>query len=226
MIESVVSSAQSRKSRNHVTTSTESIESRYGKGLQFHYSHPAAAALVFGVLLAAVPIGRADVAFVGLALIGIGLYLFMRESAKTIRWFATPMIAVFGWLAIVSGSGSMARWTPAVDVSAAARAQAAAVTVTGAPLKADVQLTGAQFLISNGAQQPWTNVTLSLTGSDRAIYTSRLDRIDAGGTVVVQLGRFTGGDGHPFRTATIRPESLRIAAQLGDQGGTYAVRLR
>jgi ABC-type nickel/cobalt efflux system permease component RcnA len=210
-----------------VTIPANSTESRYGKGLQFQYSHAALAVFIVGLVLTIVPTGSAAVTLAGCAVLWLGLYLFMKESTKTIRWFATPMIAIFGWFIIASASGSMARWAPAGHAGAV-EAEAAQPTTTGAALNADVRLTGAQFLVTDRGQQPWTDVSLSLTGSDHGAYETRIDRVDAGQTVVVQLSRFATADGHPFRTATTKAQALTIEAHAGVGGepGTYTVRLR
>ena len=183
--------------------------------------------MVVGVALSTLPLGGAAVAFLGLVAFWFGLYLFMRESAKTIRWFATPMIAVFGWFVLVSGSGSLARWTPNAEVVAASRAEAVQATTSGADLHADVRLTGAQFLVTNNGQTPWTEIVFTLTGSDAKTYTLRMDRIEAGRTTAIQLPRFTTPDSHPFRMATTKPQALTLEAQGGNSGrGTYTVRWR
>lgn len=180
-----------------------------------------------GVVLSVVPARSAAVAIAGCVAVWLGLYVFMRESARTIRWFATPMIAVFGWFILVSASGSMAGWAPS-GKAAAIGTEPVQATASGASLDADVRLTGAQFLVTNRGQQPWTDVVLSLTGSDRVAYTTRADRVEAGQTVVVQLSRFAARDGHPFRTATTRPQALTIDARAGtgEQRGAYTVRWR
>lgn len=182
---------------------------------------------VVGVVLAVVPAGSAAIAIAGCAAIWIGLYIFMRESARTIRWFATPMIAIFGWFILISVSGSLAGWAPSGKAATVGTEPVQAAT-SGASLDAAVRLTGAQFLVTNRGHQPWTEVMLSLTGSDRATYTTRADRIDAGKTAVVQLSRFVASDGHPFRTATTKPQSLTIDARTepNEQRGTYTVRWR
>lgn len=210
-----------------MNTPVSPAEARYGKGLQFHYAHTALALFVIGVVLAVVPARSAMVAIAGCAAIWIGLYLFMRESARTIRWFATPMIAVFGWFILISVSGSLAGWAPS-GKAATAGTEPVQATTTGASLDADVRLTGAQFLVTNRGQQAWRDVVLSLAGSDHATYTTRADRVDAGQTAVVQLSRFAASDGHAFRTATTRPQSLTIEARTGtgEQRGTYTVRWR
>jgi hypothetical protein len=182
---------------------------------------------VLGVVLAIVPARSAALAIAGCAAIWIGLYIFMRESARTIRWFATPMIAIFGWFILISVSGSMAGWAPSGQ-PATVGTEPVQATTSGASLDADVRLTGAQFLVTNRGHQPWTDVMLSVTGSDHAIYTTRADRVDAGQTAVVQVSRFVASDGHPFRTATTRPQSLTIDARTAtnEQRGTYTVRWR
>lgn len=208
-----------------MTASTNPADARYGKGLQFHYSHPALAVLVVGLVLTVVPAGSAAVAIAGCAAIWFGLYLFMKESAKTIRWFATPMIAIFGWFILASVSGSMARWAPA-GKAAEIRTEPVQTSSSGATLDADVRLTGAQFLVSNQGQQPWTHVMLSLTGTDGASYMAHLDQVGAGQTTVVQLSRFAASDGHVFRTATTKPQALTIDATVGTAAGTYTERWR
>ena len=207
-------------------TASRSAGPAHGRPPFFRFSLLALAVLLLGAALATIPLRRADVALLGLIVIWIGLYLFMRQAGPTLRYWATMMAAGALWLILVSVSGSMALWSPKGETTAV-RAEPAKVIASGAELRADVRVAGEQLQISNRGQQPWQDIDLSLNGAPNAGgYRVHMDRVAAGRTITVMLSRFVGAKGQTFDVSHARPQSLAISARLGESGQTGAYEVR
>jgi hypothetical protein len=182
--------------------------------------------VIIGIALTTVHAGRADVALSGFVVLWAGMIVYMWRSVTTLKYWATMMAAVFAWFLLVSVSGSMALWAPGSTETTASSETAAGVT-TGADLKADVRLTGAQFILSNRGDSAWRDISLQLTGSSPAdVYAAHLDEVASGGTIALSPARFARPDGQTFNAVRTRPHSLSLSALRADTGqrGTYEIR--
>lgn len=194
--------------------------------MTIRFSPVAVGALIAGVALTTLPLGRADVAIAGFVTIWFAFYLFMRRAGPTLRYWATLMAALGGWFVLASVSGSLARWTHRDDAPVVQALEPAKVTTTGADLKADVRFTGEQFVISNKGRQPWEDISLSLKAATAPGYTLHVDRVAAGRTLTVPPSRFVAADGQAFDAARVKPQSLVIAAHVGNTGPGGAIEVR
>jgi hypothetical protein len=208
-----------------MTTSAQPTATPYKQTVSFRYSHAALAAAILSVILTTIPVGRADVALAGFVVMWASLYLFMRRSVGTIRYWATLMAAMFLWFGLVSASGSLGRWAPQADSRSASGPSLESKHVAGVDLHGRARLTGPEVLVTDGADRPWTDVELSFTASDGRRYTSRLDSVAPGQTAVVQLSRFVDADGRPTRTATSRPRAVTVKARIDGAEGAFETRL-
>ena len=206
-------------------TAQDTSQRDYPATFQFRYSHAALATAVVAVVLATIPAGRADVAIAGFVVLWASLYLFLRGSVRTIRYWVPMMTAIVLWFGLVSVSGSMSLWTQGAGTRASTNAAPQSVHVEGVVLHGDVRLTGPQIFISDNADKDWSDVTLSFTGADGKQYTSHVDSVAAGQTVGIQLSRFVAGDGHPPPVAVVKPRSLLVRAKLEGQDGAFESRL-
>jgi hypothetical protein len=195
----------------------------YPTTLRFDYSHAALATAILAVVLTTVPVGRADVALAGFVAMWAGIYLFMRRSVRTIRYFAPMMLSMVLWFALVSVSGSLNRWAPRAD-AAEISTPTRSTQISGPDLHGDARIAGPEILLTNRGTTPWTDVSVTLTASDGQTYTSHLDQVQAGANVAIHLSRFFGQDGRAVRIATMKPRAVAVRGQIDGVAGSFESR--
>lgn len=210
---------------NRINSGSATLEHEYPATFQFRYSHAALATGILAVVLAATPAGRADVAIAGFVVMWASLYLFLRRSVRTIRYWVPMMTSMVLWFVVVSVSGSMSLWAGRADARPGTETTSQPVHVDGVDLHGSATLTGPQILVSDNGDKPWSDVTLSFTGADGKRYTSHVDGVASGQTLRIQLSRFVAEDGHPAPVAVVKPRSVRVSAKVDGRDGAFESRL-